>query len=237
MSIWHLRSRCRAAAPRVHRWPSRPWSLANWRRMPCYLPSRWDVGQQTRVAPHQCATNLLHMHNARKQTFALQHGLRPAVGRDVLQAEAIDAATVSLAAGLRSLAGRLAALSGPVADTGVSAQPMAAVPLLGSTDEDEDAAAPLAAEASGQRSVAGGNHAIVNDPTDVDGDLGVTVTSAAPSNGAVTPGTGAFFISLHERMSLCFTCRAARAYQTCVLHSPAMFQLPRMVCRVLDQRC
>lgn len=84
---------------------------------------------------------------------------------------------------------------------------MAALPLLGSTDEDEDAAGPLAADMSGQRSVVGGNHAIVNDPTEVDGDLGVTVTSAAPSNGAVTPGTGAFGISLHERISLCFTCR------------------------------
>jgi hypothetical protein len=79
---------------------------------------------------------------------------------------------------------------------------MAAPPLLGSTDEEEDAVAPLAAEVSGQRSVVGGNHAIVNDPTEVDGDLGVTVTSAAPSNGAVTPGTGAFGVRLHEKISL-----------------------------------
>lgn len=122
----------------------------------------------------------------------------------VSQAEAIDTATVSLAAGLRSLAGRLAALSGPVADTGVSTQPMAALPLLGSTDE-EDAAGPLTAEPSGQRSVVGGNHAIVNDPTEVDGDLGVTITSAAPSNGAVTsdtPGTGAFGACFDHRIPL-----------------------------------
>ena len=53
-----------------------------------------------------------------------------------LQAASIEAATTSLLDGLQSLAGRLAALSGPIADTGVSAQPLSAVPLLGSMDED-----------------------------------------------------------------------------------------------------
>jgi hypothetical protein len=112
-----------------------------------------------------------------------------------MQAEAIEAATTSLLAGLQSLTDRLAALSGPVADTGVSAQPPSIVPLLGSVDEDADA--PSGAEMTAQRPVPAGNHAIVNDPTEVDG-FGVTVTSATPPNSVQSNGassTGALSIT------------------------------------------
>ncbi len=58
------------------------------------------------------------------------------------KAEDVNAATAALAEELRGFAARVEALSGPIADTGVSALPLAAAPLLGGAATAQAAAAP-----------------------------------------------------------------------------------------------